>query len=165
MNHSIPLGIECPAGQPVPLRQRITGIWRRLLLPGMLLLLAACAASSDSSTSGAAAVEHVQAFVAALEARDASAVLATLEPADWRREIGPELRSYMSYVEAIEFQAPAYEVLTNDGTTAEVRLRADLRYQLRDLEPGEQPIDTVFELVQVDGAWYLRSLNLPTPGN
>jgi hypothetical protein len=136
-----------------------------LLITGILLILAACAASSSAPVDDEAALKTVQAFVAALEARDPSAVLAILEPADWRREIGPELRSYMSYVEALEFQNPAYELLANDGNTAEIRLRADLRYRLRDFEPGEQAVDTVFELVRIDDEWYLRSLNLPTPGS
>lgn len=162
-NSSVLIGIEVPAWNWDALRQRVASSCCRLLATSVLLLLAACAAPSATALDDEAAIEAVQAFVAALEARDPSAVLDTLEPADWRYEIGPELRSYMSYIEALEFQDPTYEVLANDGTTAEIRLRADLRYQLRDLEPSERAIDTVFELVQIDGEWYMRSLNLPTP--
>lgn len=127
-------------------------------------MLAACGSATETADSEAA-LATTRAFVAALEARDPSAILATLEPADWRREIGPELRSYISYVEALEFRNSTYEVLSINRDSAEIRMQATLHYRLRDFEAGEQPIDTVFELVRVEQEWYLRSLSLPTPGS
>jgi hypothetical protein len=106
----------------------------------------------------------VERFVEALEDRDASALLALIEPADWRREIGPELRSYVGYVQRISFRRPTYTVESNNGDEARVHFVATLEYEIEGVEPGEQPVDIIFELVRLDGTWYVRSFDLPQPG-
>jgi hypothetical protein len=106
----------------------------------------------------------VERFVEALEDRDASALLALIEPADWRREIGPELRSYVGYVQRISFRRPTYTVESNNGDEARVRFVATLEYEIEGVEPGEQPVDIIFEVVRLDGTWYVRSFDLPQPG-
>jgi hypothetical protein len=125
-------------------------------------LLASCALPG-SPPDDAAPRRVVERFVEALEDRDASALLALIEPADWRREIGPELRSYVGYVQRIRFRSPAYDVVSNNGDEARVRFSATLQYEIEGVEPGEQPVDIIFELVRLDDTWYVRSFDLPQP--
>lgn len=126
-----------------------------------LLLLGACAGPVDNDGP----LRTVQAFIAALEARDASAIIALIEPTEWRREIGPELRTYLGYLDSIAVPDAAYTIEQNQGDTAVVRVTGTLAYTLA--ESGfsdERPFDLQIEVVRVDGAWYLRSLQLPQPG-
>ena len=106
----------------------------------------------------------VERFVEALEDRDTSALIALIEPADWRREIGPELRSYVGYVQRIRFRNPDYKVESNNGDEAHVRFKAALEYEIKEVPPGKQDVDIIFELVRLDGTWYVRSFDLPQPG-
>ncbi|NNJ09467.1 hypothetical protein EKD04_003900 [Chloroflexales bacterium ZM16-3] len=81
-----------------------------------VIVLAGCAARPDDSGPADAA----RRFVAALEARDASAIIDLLEPSDWRAETGPELRSYLGMVSSLELRDAAYSVAENNGPTAQV---------------------------------------------
>jgi hypothetical protein len=135
-----------------------------LALAGLLLLAAlgvGCAAPPRDDAGPIGAVER---FVAALEARDASAIVALLEPSDWRAEIGPELRSYLGYVTALDLRDPQYSVVEHDGDVAVVRLVGTLAYTLvADGLPGERSVDLRIETARVGDSWYLRQLQLPQP--
>lgn len=125
--------------------------------------LSACALPG-AKPDDAAPRRVVERFVEALEDRDASALLALIEPADWRREIGPELRSYVGYVQSIRFRNPDYSVVSNNGDEARVRFEATLEYEISEVPPGDQRVDIIFELVRLDDTWYVRSFDLPQPG-
>lgn len=128
-----------------------------------LLLLVACGAPARFDDF--APTNKVNEFVAALEARDPSAVIALLEPGDWRREIGPELRIYFRYMAALKLNNKQVSIVENDGGLAIVRLKGNLAYTLSESNvQGEQPIDVIIEVVNIQGTWYLRSFQLPTPG-
>jgi hypothetical protein len=106
----------------------------------------------------------VQGFAAALEARDASKALAYVEPTVFRREISPEVRSYVEYLQEVRFENARYELLDSDGEVAHVRWTATMHYTLNlgsETKSGDRPIDTTFELRQVEGNWYLHDAKLP----
>ncbi|MCS6938803.1 MAG: hypothetical protein RMJ55_18790 [Roseiflexaceae bacterium] len=108
-------------------------------------------------------VQTVQNFVAATEARDVSQMLSYIEPTDLKRQISPELRSYMEYITDLRFDNETYTLVDNNGSIAHVRLTGIVRYTVDygSIVSGERPFDAVFELVLLEGAWYLRSLQLP----
>lgn len=108
-------------------------------------------------------IEVVEGFVAAVEARDVTKMLSYVEPTIARREISPELRAYVAYIQEIRFQDPHYELLDSDGERAHVRLTATLHYQLEieDGVSGDKPIDMTFELNKIEGTWYLHNVQLP----
>ncbi len=144
------------------------GLWSAWRRQGWLLVLL-CSTLFGACGSGpvdnAGPVRTVQAFVSALEARDASAIIDLIEPTEWRREIGPELRSYLGYLATIAIADPIYMVERNQGDTAVVRVTGTLNYALAESGAGgERPFDLQIEVVRVDGDWYLRSLQLPQPG-
>ena len=130
-----------------------------LLLLGALLLAACVGQPLDNEGP----VRAVEAFVAALEARDASAIIALLEPSDWRAEIGPELRSSLSYVSALDMRDARYTVVEHAGDSAVVRMVGTLAYTLAEGGGGERAVDLRIEVARVGGAWYLRQLQLPQP--
>lgn len=133
-----------------------------LLLPFALCLLAACAARPIDNQGPVLAVER---FVAALEQRDPSAIIDQLEPTEWRKEIGPELRSYLGHIAEIDLRDESYTVEQNDGDLAVVRLTGTLSYTLSESGvSGERPADLQIEVVRVGDTWYLRGLELPQPG-
>lgn len=131
----------------------------------MLLLLALSgAACATQPRDNEGPTRAVAAFVAALEARDASAIIALLEPSDWRAEIGPELRSYLGHVSALELREPRYSLVEHTGDGAVVRVSGTLAYTLAEGgASGERPVDLRIEVARVGGAWYLRQLQLPQP--
>ncbi len=108
-------------------------------------------------------VQVVQNFVAATEARDVSRMLSYVEPTDLKRQISPELRSYMEYITDLQFNDETYTLIDNNGSIAHVRLTGTVRYTFDygTVVSGERPFDTLFELVLLEGAWYLRSMQLP----
>lgn len=126
----------------------------------LALALGACALGPRDTAGPVAAV---RAFVAALEARDASAIIALLEPTDWRAEIGPELRASLALLAALELRDAAYAVEEHRGDQATVRVTGTLAYSLADGGAGERPVRLLVETVRVGGAWYLRGLELPQP--
>lgn len=128
------------------------------------LLVALVSGCANKAVDNEAPVETVRQFIAALEDRDVSAMIDLLEPTDWRKEIGPELRSYLGYVKTLELRDEQYTVERNDGQKATVRLTGTLSYALADDASGERPIDLAIDLVEVDGQWYMHSLELPQPG-
>jgi hypothetical protein len=106
----------------------------------------------------------VQAFAAAIEARDATTMLSHVEPTVYRREISPEIRAYVEYLQQVTFENARYQLLDSDGATAHVRWTANMRYTLGlgdETRSGERLIDTTFELRKIEGTWYLHSANLP----
>jgi hypothetical protein len=130
-------------------------------LVGVVLLLAACAGAADQATSPPVMI--VQEFVTAVESRDPARMLELMEPTEWRREIGAELRSYTATVEHVAFQDTNYEVLESSSDHAEVRLRSTVTYRIQGFSEGNQEIDVVVEVVQQDGEWYVRDFALPGP--
>jgi hypothetical protein len=126
-------------------------------------ILAGCS-SAPQDTEGP--IRATQAYVAALEARDASALIQLLEPTDWREEIGPELRSYLGLVDTLALSDETYEVVEQRDDTATVRVAGTFAYTFADGgASGERPVDLLVETVRVDGQWYLRGLTLPQPGS
>lgn len=144
-----------------------TSMVRQWLIIGLVLaigmVLAACS-GKPSEADNEAAIQVAKDFVAAVEKRDPSAMLALIEPTDWRREIAPELRSYMGYVQSITFQNPEYSLIDNTGELAHVRLVSSMEYALEGTGTAKQDVDLTFELVKLDGTWYLRTFTLP-PAN
>ena len=111
-------------------------------------------------------VEVVRGFVAAVEAKDPSKMLSYAVPTERKREIGPEVRAYLEYVEAISFSDARYTLLDNDGERAHVRWTATMHYRLNlgsQVKSGDKPVDTVYELIKIEGAWYLSSAAPPGP--
>lgn len=106
-------------------------------------------------------IDVVKGFAAAVEAKDATAMLSYVEPTVFRREIGPEVRAYLEYVEQISFADAQYQLLDNDGDRAHVRWTGMMSYTLRDLGSGQRAVDTTFELNKIEGSWYLHSVRLP----
>lgn len=141
-------------------RCRGTSVVQIGMLALVCLLFVGCAQPVDNE--GPVAV--VRQFVGALEARDPSAIIALLEPTEWRAEIGPELRSYLGYLEALDLREEAYTVAENSGDTALVRVTGTLSYTLEEGASGEIPVDLQLQVVRIDGIWYLRDLELPQPG-
>ncbi|NJN16809.1 MAG: hypothetical protein HC822_11340 [Oscillochloris sp.] len=130
---------------------------RALALLLLLGFLVGCAPADNNGP-----LRAVQAFVAAIEARNVGAIIAGLEPSDWRAEIGPELRAYLAYLDSITIAQPNYRVLSNDGTVAVVQLTGTVRYVLAASgNSGERPVDLRLEVVRVGDKWYLRQLLLP----
>lgn len=140
-------------------------IVRQGLIAGLLLwlslVLLGCA-SQPSEADNEAAIQVVKNFVAAVEKRDPSAMLNVIEPTEWRREIAPELRSYIGYIQRIAFQNPQYSLIDNTGELAHVRLVSSMEFALEGAEPAKQDVDLTFELVKLDGTWYLRTFDLPS---
>jgi hypothetical protein len=125
------------------------------------ITLLGCTAQPPDNAGPADAARR---FVAALEARDTSAIMDLLEPSDWRKEIGPELRSYLGLISALNLRDASYMVTQNDGASAQVHITGTMAYTLAESGAGgERPVDLLVEVVRVDGAWYLRSLDLPQP--
>jgi hypothetical protein len=109
-------------------------------------------------------LEVVQGFVAAIEARDVSKMLSYVEPTVFRREISPEIRSYVEYLQEVHFENARYTLLDNDGERAHVRWTATMRYTLNlgsQTKAGERAVDMTFELSKFEGSWYLHSTDLP----
>jgi hypothetical protein len=109
-------------------------------------------------------VEVVKGFVAALEAKDASKALGFVVPTDIKKEIGPEVRAYLEYVESLSFSDANYQLVDNDGERAHVRWTATMHYKLNlgsEVKSGDKPVDSVYELIKFEGAWYLQSVAPP----
>lgn len=144
-----------------------TSVVRQWLMIGLVLgismLLAACS-GQPSAADNEAAIQVAKDFVAAVEKRDPSAMLDLIEPTDWRREMGPELRSYIGYLQSITFQNQEYSLVDNTGEIAHVRLVSTMEYALEGTGTAKQDIDLNFELVKLDGTWYVRTFTLP-PAN
>lgn len=136
---------------------------RYLRIVPLLLVLVACAPARPVDTEGP--TRAVVAFVAALEARDAGAIVALLEPTDWRGEIGPELRSYLAMLDELDLRDEQYAVVEGDADSALVRVTGMFAYRFADGGgAGERPVDLRVETVRVGDRWYLRGLELPQPG-
>ena len=148
-------------------RPRVPGPWRWAILVAGIALLASVVfllTRPVDPLSDTRPVEVVQGFAAAIEARDASAMLSYVEPTIFRREISPEIRAYVEYLKQVRFADARYTLLDSDGERAHVRWTATMAYTLdlgSQTKSGERPIDTTFELTKFEGTWYLRSAVLP----
>jgi hypothetical protein len=146
---------------------RVPGPWRWAILVAGVALIAGVAfllTRPADPLSDARPVEVVQGFAAAIEARDVSKMLSYVEPTIFRREISPEIRSYIEYLKDVRFTNARYTLLDSDGERAHVRWTATMIYTLdlgSQTKSGERPIDTTFELTKFEGTWYLRSAVLP----
>jgi hypothetical protein len=157
---TLPSGGDDPIAKP-PSRRRqllIVAALAVVLIGGIATLVTVL----NNPMNDQRPVAVVQGFAAAVEAKDPSKMLSYVEPTRFRKEIGPEIRSYVAYIESIRFVNPQYQLLENDGRRALVRWTATAEYTLRELGSGQRPVDTTFELVNLEGAWYLRSIELPT---
>jgi hypothetical protein len=147
------------ARQPSPWRWAILAVVLALAAGGVALLARPSDPLSDSRP-----VEIVQGFVAAIKARDVTKMLSYVEPTVFRREISPEIRAYVEYLQEVSFENERYTLLDNDGDRAHVRWTATMRYKLNlgsEVKSGERPVDTTFELTKFEGSWYLHSAVLP----
>ncbi|MBK9943921.1 MAG: hypothetical protein U0Z44_04930 [Kouleothrix sp.] len=148
-------------------RTPLPGWWRWALLAAVLVLAGGVALlllRSNDPRADTRPIEVVKGFAAALAAKDADAMLGYVEPTVFRREISPEVRAYVEYLEAVRFDNPRYELLDNDGERAHVRWTATMQYTLNlgdTRKSGERTIDTTFELTKFEGTWYLRNAKLP----
>ena len=171
-------GTRKPSTQPLPAlpeplapraepRQPLPRWWRWALLAAGLLLAAGVALlllRVNDPRNDARPIEVVKGFVGAIEAKNADAMLQFVEPTIARREISPELRSYVEYLREVRFDSPRYELLDNDGEQAHVRWIASMHYVLDlgdEQKTGDRPIDTTFTLTKFEGTWYLTDATLP----
>ena len=159
-----PPGLGALAERPRPRLPRWWG-WAFLVaasvLVGGAVLLITRPADPLSDTRP---VELVKNFTSAIEAKDATRMLSYVEPTVYRREISPEVRAYVEYLQEARFENARYELLDNDGGRAHVRWTALMHYTLNlgsQTKSGDRPIDTVFELTKFEGNWYLHSATLP----
>ena len=157
---------------PAPLapddpRARRPSPWRWVVLAGAVVLIVGgfiLFTRPPDPMSDQRPVEVVKGFVSAIEAKDASKMLEYVEPTIFKKEIGPEIRAYVEYIQLIRFDDSRYELLDNDGDLAHVRWTATMHYELNlgsEVKSGEKAIDSTFELKKVEGAWYLRCVTLP----
>ena len=150
---------ERPARSPLPWIVA-AGLIVVLAIGGAVLLFTRSNPAGDQRP-----VEAVKGFVAAMEARDATKMLSFAEPTDAAKEIGPEVRAYMEYVEEISFKDATYTLLDNDGQRAHVRWTANMHYRVNlgdEVKVGDKPIETIFELTKFEDAWYLHNVTPPT---
>lgn len=129
-----------------------------------LLLLAACGSQParvpTATPPDGPAVETVKGFVAALEARDSNKLLNLMEPTDWRKGIAHELRTYMVFLEQVQVQNPSYTIESQSDSEAKIRLKGTLNVTLRESQPHTEEIDLILNVVNVNGAWYIRNVDL-----
>lgn len=151
------------ATQPL-LQQRGVQIGLGLVLALMLIGALAFLTRPPDPMSDPRPVEVTQRFVAAIEARDVNAMLALVEPTVLKREMRPELTAYIDYIEEARFENATYQLIDNDGERAHVRWTATMHYRLNygdEIKTGERVIDSIAELIKIEGAWYLSGLALP----
>lgn len=151
-----------PARAPLPRWWRWAFLAAVLALAGGAVLLLTRPIDPLSDTRPVALVEG---FADALAAKDADKMLAAMEPTIYRREIGPEVRAYVEYLQDVRFDNARYQLLDNDGERAHVRWTATMHYTLNlgdETKTGSRPIDTVFELTKFEGNWYIHSAKLPS---
>jgi hypothetical protein len=148
-------------------RARRPAPWLWVLLAAGVALIGGAVfvfARPGDPLSDARPVEVVQGFVAAIEARDVSKMLSYVEPTVFRREISPEIRSYVEYLQEVRFENSQFSLLDSDGDRAHVRWTATMRYTLNlgsETKSGTRPVDTTFELRKFEGTWYLHGAVLP----
>jgi hypothetical protein len=160
-----PLTLPPVAPDALPTRRRTPWLWAAV---GLVVVLAAGAVAyltrQPDPMSDTRPVEVVKGFVAAVEAKDASRMLSFAVPTNVKKEIGPEVRAYLEYVESISFGDARYTLIDNDGERAHVRLTATMHYKLNlgdEAKSGDKPVDTTYELTKFEDAWYLSSVTPP----
>jgi hypothetical protein len=160
-----PLTLPPVAPSALPTRRPLLWVWAVAALAAALIVgVAIFFTRQPDPLSDPRPVEVVRGFVAALEAKDASKALAFVVPTDIKKEIGPEVRAYLEYVESLSFSDANYQLVDNDGERAHVRWTAMMHYKLNfgsEVKSGDKPVDTVYELIKFEGAWYLQSVAPP----
>jgi hypothetical protein len=159
----LPVLPSAPSGPPNR-RPAVRPVW--LAVGGLIALLAGVALFAlrpSDPLADARPVTQVQGFVAAMEARDATAMLSFLEPSVLKKQIGPEVRAYVEYIRELRFEDARYEVLENNGERARVRMTATMQYTLDygETRSGTHPVDSIYELRLIEGAWYISGVQLP----
>jgi hypothetical protein len=153
---------------PAPRRAPLPRWWAWAFLAAVVALIGGGAllrTRAPDPLSDTRPVELVQGFAAAIVAKDADKMLGFVEPTVYRREIGPEVRAYVEYLQDVRFDNARYELLDNDGERAHVRWTATMHYTLNlgdETKTGDRAIDTIFELTKFEGNWYLHSAKLPS---
>lgn len=140
----------------------LAGYFRGVVLAsvGLCLLLVACSGSAERN----APVEVVRQFVAASEARDLNAMLELVEPVEWRKQIVPELQQALAQIEGLSYAEQRFDLLDNENDLAHVRFQGVVMIDLRGRDPlPPRTLDQTFELVRLEGRWYIRGLTLPLP--
>jgi hypothetical protein len=160
-----PLTLPPVAPSALPARRPLPWIWAVAALAAVAVIGAAIYFTRQPDPlSDPRPVEVVKGFVAALEAKDASRALAFVVPTDIKKEIGPEVRAYLEYVESLSFSDANYQLVDNDGERAHVRWTATMHYKLdfgSEVKSGDSPVDSIYELIKFEGAWYLQSVAPP----
>jgi hypothetical protein len=157
---------ELPA-PPSRQREPLPSWWRWAFLVAGLVVIAGVVlllTRAPNPASDTRPVEIVKGFADAIVAKDADKMLGFVEPTVYRREIGPEVRAYVEYLQDVRFDNARYELLDNDGQRAHVRWTATMHYTLNlgsETKSGDRPVDTIFELTKFEGNWYLHSAKLP----
>jgi hypothetical protein len=122
----------------------------------LLVVLAACGA--ESTADDEAPVQVVQEFIAAVEEGDSTRALELMEPNEWTPQMAAEWRISSSMVDTLEFQNATYELEETEGDVAHVRFSSLVSYGLQGSAPAEQQMEGVFEVVNIDGEWYIRNM-------
>jgi hypothetical protein len=160
-----PLTLPPVAPSKLPTRRPLLWVWAGAALAVALVIGAAIYFTRQPDPlSDPRPVEVVKGFVAALEAKDASKALAFVVPTDFKKEIGPEVRAYLEYVESLSFSDANYQLVDNDGERAHVRWTATMHYKLNfgsEVKSGDKPVDSVYELIKFENTWYLLSVAPP----
>jgi hypothetical protein len=160
-----PLALPPVAPGDLPPRRRPLWVWAFAALAAVVLIgVVVYATRQPDPLSDPRPIEVVKGFVAALEAKDASKALAFVVPTEIKKEIGPEVRAYLEYVDTLNFSDTNYQLVDNDGERAHVRWTATMHYKLNfgsEVKSGDKPVDTVYELIKFENAWYLQSVAPP----
>jgi hypothetical protein len=148
-----------------PARRSIPWVWAGVAVVVALIVGAAVYFTRPPDPlSDQRPVEVVKGFAAAVEAKDVTKMLSYAGPTDATKELSPEVRAYMEYVDSISFSDANYTLLDNDGQTAHVHWTATMHYRVNfgsEVKSGDKPIDTTVELTKFEGAWYLKSVQPP----
>jgi hypothetical protein len=157
---------ELPTAPAAPPNRPKTPLWRWTALAAVALIALGAALfllRPADPLADPRPVAVVEGFAEAIEARDATRMLSYVEPTVLKKQIGPEVRAYLEYIQEIRFENARYELLENDGRTARVRWTGTMYWRIDygEVREGTSDIDATYDLRFVEGAWYLSGAKLP----